>query len=325
MLKKLASTAAVVVMAVAAVPAAQAQEWPDEKPITLVVPFLPGAGNDLLGRLTAEHLTPRLGQQVVVENRSGAGSMIGLDSVAKAAPDGYTLLWSPSDGMTILPAVRETMPYTVPDDFEPLARIVQLGFVIAVHPDVPADTIEELIAYAKANPGRVRYGSSGVGGAPHMGPVLFASQTGIEMTHVPYAGLSAAIADLIGGHIEMVWITPTTARSHRDAGTIKVIAQTGEERHFLYPDDPTLKESGIDLTLGVFYGMFAPAGTPEPILERLRAEIADVLEDPAVKARFDELGYTVAYLPGQEFEELVVNELAGWQAVADQEGIVLED
>jgi tripartite-type tricarboxylate transporter receptor subunit TctC len=325
MLKKLALAAAAVALAMAASPAAQAQQWPEEKPITLVVPFLPGAGNDLLGRLTAEHLTPRLGQQVVVENRSGAGSMIGLDSVAKAEPDGYTLLWSPSDGMTILPAVRETMPYTVPDDFEPLARIVQLGFVIAVHPDVPADTIEELIAYAKANPGRIRYGSSGVGGAPHMGAVLFASQAGIEMTHVPYAGLSAAIADLIGGHIEMVWITPTTARSHRDAGTVKVIAQTGEERHFLYPDDPTLQESGIDLTLGVFYGMFAPAGTPEPILERLRVEIADVLEDPAVKARFDELGYTVAYLPGAAFEELVVNELAGWQAVADQEGIVLEE
>jgi tripartite-type tricarboxylate transporter receptor subunit TctC len=325
MLKKLASTAAVVVITMTAVPAAQAQECPDEKPITIVVPFLPGAGNDLLGRLVAEHLTPRLGQQVIVENRSGAGSMIGLDSVAKAAPDGYTLLWSPSDGMTILPAVRATMPYTVPDDFEPLARIVQLGFVIAVHPDVPADTIEDLIAYAKANPGRVRYGSSGVGGAPHMGSVLFASEAGIEMTHVPYAGLSAAIADLIGGHIEMVWITPPTARPHRDAGTVKVIGQTGEDRHFLYPDVPTLKESGIDLTLGVFYGMFAPAGTPEPILERLRVEIADVLEDAAVKARFDELGYTVAYLPGEAFEELVVNEFAGWQAVADQEGIVLED
>jgi tripartite-type tricarboxylate transporter receptor subunit TctC len=325
MLKKLVLAGAVVVMAMAAGPAAQAQEWPEEKPITLVVPFLPGAGNDLLGRLVAEHLTSRLGQQVVVENRSGAGSMIGLDSVAKAAPDGYTLLWSPSDGMTILPAVRETMPYTVPDDFEPLARIVQLGFVIAVHPDVQADTIEELIAYAKANPGRVRYGSSGVGGAPHMGCVLFASEAGIEMTHVPYAGLSAAIADLIGGHIEMVWITPPTARPHRDAGTVKVIGQTGEDRHFLYPDVPTLKESGVDVTLGVFYGMFAPAGTPEPILERLRAEIADVLEDPAVKARFDELGYTVAYLPGEGFEELVVDELEGWQAVAEREGIVLEE
>jgi tripartite-type tricarboxylate transporter receptor subunit TctC len=324
MLRQFTLAVAVVLTATISYPA-QAQEWPEDGPITLVVPYLPGAGNDLLGRLMAEHLTPRLGQEVVVENRAGAGSMIGLDSVAKAEPDGYTLLWSPSDGMTILPAVRQTMPYTVPDDFEFLARIVQLGFVIALHPDVPADSLEELIAYAKENPGRVRYGSSGVGGAPHMGPVLFSSQAGIEMTHVPYAGLSAAIADLVGGHIEMVWITPTTAAEHRDAGTVKVIAQTGEERHPLYPDDPTLKEAGIDLTLGVFYGMMAPAGTPEPILERLRSEISDTLEDPAVVARFDELGYTIAYMPGEEFEAFVVNELQGWEAVADQEGIVLEE
>jgi tripartite-type tricarboxylate transporter receptor subunit TctC len=309
----------------AALPAADAQEWPNEKPIILVVPYLPGAGNDLLGRLMAEHLTPRLGQQVVVENRAGAGSMIGLDSVAKAEPDGYTILWSPSDGMTILPSVRKEMPYTVPDDFEALARIVQLGFVIAVHPDLPVDSIEELVAYAKERPGEVRYGSSGVGGAPHMGPVRFASQADIEMTHVPYAGLSAAIADLIGGHIEMVWITPTTARSHRDAGTVKIIGQTGEERHALYPDDPTLKEAGYDLTLGVFYGMFAPAGTPDAILERLRTEIADVLDDPAVRARFDELGYTIAYLPGDEFREFVIEELGGWKAVAEAEDIALED
>lgn len=324
MLRQLAVGAAVALVAVMANPV-QSQEWPQGGPITLVVPFLPGAGNDLLGRLMAEQLTPRLGQQVVVENRAGGGSMIGLDSVAKSEPDGYTLLWSPSDGMTILPAVRKTVPYAVPDDFAFLARIVQLGFVIAVHPDLPADTVEELIDYAKANPGKIRYGSSGVGGAPHMGATLFASQAGIEMTHVPYAGLSAAIADLIGGHIEMVWITPPTAKPHYDAATVKVIAQTGEDRHALYPDVPTLKESGLDLTLGVFYGMMAPAGAPQPVLDRLRTEIAAILEDPPVRARFDELGYTIAYLPGDEFKDFVVNELQAWKALAAQEGIVLEE
>lgn len=322
----IAATAALAIGAAAAMPApASAQEWPEGGPITIVVPFLPGAGNDLLGRLTAEQLTQRLGQQVVVENVAGGGSAIGLDRVAKSDPDGYTLLWSPSDGMSILPAVRESTPYTVPDDFEFLARIVQLPFVVAVHPDVPADNIEELIAHSKENPGRVRYGSSGVGGAPHMGSVLFGSKTGVEQVHVPYSGISAAVADLIGGNIEVLWLTPTTAHKHHEAGTIRVIAQTGDTRHSIYPDVATLEESGVDMQLGVFYGMMAPAGTPEPILERLRTEIQAMLQDPAVKARFDELGYTIAYLGGEEFEEHVVDELEQWKAVAEQEGISLAD
>jgi tripartite-type tricarboxylate transporter receptor subunit TctC len=309
----------------AAFHAASAQEWPEEGPITIVVPFLPGAGNDILGRLTAEYLTGTLGQQVVVENVSGAGSMIGLESVASAEPDGYTLLWSPSDGMSILPAVRSEVPYEVPDDFEYLARIVQLGFVIAVHPDVPVDSIEELIEYSQENPGRVRYGSSGVGGAPHMGSVLLGSTAGIEQTHVPFSGISAAIADLIGGHIEVLWVTPPTAFSHHEEGTIRVIAQTGEERHPLYPDVPTLQESGIDLTLGVYYGMMAPAGTPEEILARLSEEIEAMTQDPDIEARMSEMGYTVGYLGREDFKNLVVEELEQWRAVAEQEGISLED
>lgn len=323
--RRLALLTSVVLVAFVAIPSAQAQEWPKKGPITLVVPFLPGAGNDLLGRLTAEHLTPRLGQQVVVENRAGGGSMIGLNSVAKARPDGYTILWSPSDGMTMLPAVRKTMPYKVPDDFEYLGRIVHMGFVIAVHPSMPVNTIAQLIDYSKKNPGKVRYGSSGVGGAPHMGPLLLASKTGIQQTHVPYKGLSAAITDLIGGHIESVWITPMTALKHHEAKTIKVIAQTGETRHFRYSEFPTLKESGIDLTLGVFYGMFAPKGTPAPILGRLRKEIAGVLADPTVKARFEKLGYTIGWQPGDEFRQSVIDELAAWKAIAKAHNIVLED
>jgi tripartite-type tricarboxylate transporter receptor subunit TctC len=275
--------------------------------------------------LTADYLTPKLGQQVIVENVPGGGSAIGLDRVAKAEPDGYELLWSPSDGMSILPAVRARVPYDVPDDFEYLARIVQLPFVVAVHPDVPADNIDELIAHSKDNPGRVRYGSSGVGGAPHMGSVLFSSITGVDQVHVPYSGISGALADLIGGNIEVLWLTPTTAAQHHEAGTIRVIAQTGESRHPLYPDIETLQESGVDMLLGVYYGMMAPAGTPEPIVERLRDEIAAMLEDEAILARLNEIGYTPAYLRGKDFEELVVAELEQWKAVAEAEGIALED
>lgn len=304
---------------------AGAQEWPTGGPITIVVPFNPGAGNDLLGRLTAEYLTGALGQTVVVENVPGGGSAIGLDRVARADPDGYQLLWSPSDGMSILPAVRAKVPYSVPDDFEYLARIVQLPFVVAVHPSVPATTIQEFIAHSQANPGRVRYGSSGVGGAPHMGSVLFGSVAGVEQVHVPYSGISVALADLIGGNIEALWLTPTTAASHNTAGTIRVIAQTGETRHSLYPDIPTLKESGVDMLLGVYYGMMAPAGTPEPILTRLRDEIGNMIADPVIAARLDQLGYTAAFLRGDDFEALVVRELEQWRAMAAAEGIRLED
>lgn len=306
-------------------PSASAQEWPEAGPITIIVPFNPGAGNDLLGRMTADYMTRTLGQQVVVENVPGGGSAIGLDRVANADPDGYTLLWSPSDGMSILPAVRSNVPYTVPDDFEFLARIVQLPFVVAVNPSVPAENIEELIAHSQANPGRIRYGSSGVGGAPHMGTVLFGSIADVEQVHVPYSGISVALADLIGGNIEVLWLTPPTAFPHHDAGTIRVIAQTGTERHRLYPDIPTLLESDIDMTLGVFYGMMAPRGTPEPILERLRDEIAAMLEDEDILSLLSERGFPPAFLRGAEFEAMVVAELEQWRAVAEAEGIQLED
>lgn len=305
---------------------ASAQDWPQGGPITIVVPFLPGAGNDLLGRMTAEYLTGTLGQQVSVENVAGGGSAIGLDKVAKSTPDGYTLLWSPSDGMSILPAVRASLPYKVPEDFEYLARIVQLPFVVAVHPDVPANNIDELIAHSKANPGRVRYGSSGVGGAPHMGSVLFGSVAGVEQVHVPYSGISAAVADLIGGNIEVLWLTPTTAFKHHEAGTIRVIAQTGADgRHPLYPDIATLRESGVDMELGVYYGMMVPTGTPEAIVERLRDELGGMLRDEAILARLNQLGYTPAFLRGDDFKAQVVRELEQWRAVAAAEGIKLED
>jgi len=319
-----AIVAAVAAVAVGA-PGAAAQEWPRGGPITIIVPFLPGAGNDLLGRLTAEQLTRRLGQQVVVENVAGGGSAIGLDRAARAKPDGYTLLWSPSDGMSVLPAVRKTVPYKVPDDFEYLARIVQLPFVVAVHPSVPAKNVAELVAISKERPGRIRYGSSGVGGAPHMGAVLFGIRTGVRQTHIPFNGISAAVTDLIGGHTEMLWLTPTTGLPHHQSGKIRVIAQTGPERHPLYPDTPTLKEAGVNVELTVYYGMMTPKGTPAAILDRLRAEIRNMMEDPAVKKRFDELGYTMAYLGGEDFKKVVVDELSQWRTVAAEAGISLAD
>jgi len=317
-MRRTLAVAALLGLAVAVVPlTARAQEYPKAGPVKIIVPFLPGAGNDLLGRLTAEHLTPRLGQSVIVENKAGAGSQIGIDFVAKSKPDGYNLVWAASDGITILPAVKTGMPYKVPDDFAYIARIVQLPFVLAVSPRIPVTTVAELIAYAKANPGKVRYGTSGIGGAPHMGTVLFEKNTGVDMLHVPFAGISAVITALRGDTIDIALITPPTVKPHTDAGAFRAIATTGRQRHALFPNVPTLEEAGLPgVVVVVWYGILAPAGTPEPTLARLRNEVADLLKDPKVTARLDQLGYQISYLAGDAFRDYIVADLEQWRTVA---------
>ena len=303
--------------------AATGQDYPT-RPVRIVVPFLPGAGNDTLGRMTAEFLTPRLGQSVFVENKAGAGSQIGIDLVAKSPPDGYNLVWAASDGITILPAVKAGMPYKVPDDFSFIARIVQIPFVIAVNPDLPIKSVAELIAYAKANPGKLKYGTSGIGGGPHMGSALLEKEAGIEMLHIPYSGVSAAIQALLGKTIDIALITPPTVKPYTDSGQFRAIATTGKERHPLFADLPTLEEAGIPVTVVVWYGILAPAGTPEPVLARLRKEVADGLKDPKVVQRLTTLGYQVTYLPGDEFKAFVVKDADQWKSVARSAKIVLD-
>ena len=313
----------VALAAAAAVCTAVAQDYPNH-PVKIVVPFAPGAGNDTLGRLTAEFLTPRLGQPVVVENKAGAGSQIGIDYVAKSPPDGYNMVWSASDGITILPAVKPNMPYKVPDDFAFIARIVQIPFVIAVNPDLPIKNMADLIAYAKANPGKLKYGTSGIGGGPHMGSALIEKAAGIEMLHVPYSGVAPAMNALLGKSIDIALVTPPTVKPYTDSGQFRAIATTGSERHPLFPDLPTLTEAGVPVTVVVWYGVLAPAGTPEPVLAKLRKEIADGLQDPKVKQRLATLGYQVSYLPGDEFKAFVVKDANQWKDVAKTAKIQLD-
>ncbi len=305
---------AVIALAWGVAPAV-AQDYPS-RPVRIVVPFAAGAGNDLLGRLLAAELTKRLGGQVFVENKPGAASQLGTDLVAKSAPDGYTLLWTASDGLSVLPAVKASMPYKIPDDFIFIASPTRISFVIAAHPDVPAKSLKELIAYAKANPGKLNYGSAGLGSAPHMGVALFANAAGIDMVHVPFAGLGPSLNAVMAGTVQLSLTTVPFAKPQGEAGKIRNLGITGPSRDPLLPDVPTLQELGLPVTTQVFFGLLAPAGTPEPIVTRLRKEVGEIANDAAVVERLRTLGYPPAYLDGSTYRDTILKDLEQWRAVA---------
>ena len=292
-----------------------AQEYP-ARPVRIVVPFAPGAGNDLLGRLIAAELTKRLGGQVYVENKPGAGSQIGTDLAAKSPPDGYTLLWTASDGLSVLPAVKASMPYKVPEDFVFIAQLTRISFVIAVNPKVPVHSLAELIAYAKANPNKLNYGSAGPGSAPHMGLALLSTAARINMVHVPFGGLGPSLNAVMAGTVELSLSTVPFAKPQADAGTVRVIAITGSKRDALFPDVPTLREAGLPVTTEVFFGLLAPAQTPEPIVARIRKEIAEIAKEPAVVERLKTLGYPADYLAGDAYRDAILKDLEQWRGVA---------
>ena len=305
---------AVIALAWGVAPAV-AQDYPS-RPVRIVVPFAAGAGNDLLGRLLAAELTKRLSGQVFVENKPGAASQLGTDLVAKSPPDGYTLLWTASDGLSVLPAVKASMPYKIPDDFIFIASPTRISFVIAAHPDVPAKSLKELIAYAKANPGKLNYGSAGLGSAPHMGVALFANAAGIDMVHVPFAGLGPSLNAVMAGTVQLSLTTVPFAKPQGEAGKIRNLAITGPSRDPLLPDVPTLQELGLPVTTQVFFGLLAPAGTPEPIVTRLRKEVGEIANDAAVVERLRTLGYPPAYLDGSAYRDTILKDLEQWRAVA---------
>jgi tripartite-type tricarboxylate transporter receptor subunit TctC len=320
----LRKTIVAALMAFGIAAAAHAQDYPNQ-PVKMIVPFAAGGGNDVMARITSEFLSQRTKQQFIVENRPGAGSMIGLDFAARQKPDGYTLLWSPSDGITILPAVKASVPYKVPEDFSYVARITQLPLIIVASPQAPFKTFQEFLAYAKANPGKVRYGSSGVGTAPHLVAVLFMRAAGIEATHIPYQGTGPALTALSGNHIDLLLPDPGSAKPFVENNSIRALAVTDTVRHPSYPNVPTMEQAGLASSATVFYGTFAPAGTPEPILQKLRGEMAEVLKDPKYVERIGQMGFQPSYLAGAEFKDAIVKELEQWKGIAAAANIKLAD
>lgn len=302
---------------------ARAEEFPS-KPVRIVVPYSPGAGNDNLSRLTGDYLTKQLGQRFFVENKPGAGSEIGCDFVVRANPDGYTIMWSASDGISLLPAVKHDLPYRVPEDFTFIAMVTDFTELISVNAGLPIKTLQDLIDYARSNPGKLRYGTAGVGGAPHLATVLFAQMAKIEMVHVPFGGVAPALTAVAGGHIDLALASPQASKPFTDSGNVRPIAIADRKRHKFYPDVPTTVEAGMpDLVVTFWAGLMGPAGLPEPVLARLEKEIETMLSDPEIVDRLDKLGYVPVYKDSATFKDFVVADLTKWRETAKSANISL--
>jgi len=258
--------------------------YPD-RPVRLVVPYSAGGSTDTVARLVGARLSERLGQQFVVDNRTGAGTLIGTEIVARAAPDGHTLLMA-TPPLAVNPALYEKVPYVLERDFAAVTNIAASSNLLVVHPSVAAASTRELISLLKANPGKHNYGSSGVGGAGHLAMALFTSMAGVEAVHVPYKGGAPAVADLVAGRLSLMMANLTTAQPHIRSGRLRALGIGTSKRSTLFPDLPTIAESGVPgYEANNWNGLVAPARTPKAILDRLYREIAAVLREPAVAER----------------------------------------
>ncbi len=301
-----------------------AQDYPS-RPVRVVVPFAAGGGTDLVGRIVAQELTKRLGQQFFIENKPGAAAQTGTDLVAKSPADGYTLLWTVTDGLSVLPAVKASVPYKIPEDFAFIAGVLQVPFAVTVNAKLPVKSMAELVAYAKANPDKLNFGSAGIGSAPHMGIALMSAAAGISMVHVPFNGLGPMANALVAGTVDIGLVTPTQVKPHADSGTLRVLALTGKTRSPVLPDVPTLQQSGLNVTTIVGYGLSAPAGTPEPIQARLKKVISEMIADKEVTARLSGLGYETNLQIGDAYKDFIVNDLEQWRGVAKAANIKIEN
>jgi tripartite-type tricarboxylate transporter receptor subunit TctC len=274
---------------------AWASDWTPTRPIKLVVPSTPGGGADITGRLFGEKLSAALGQPVVVENKGGAGGLQGTDSVAKSAPDGYTLLLGSDYAFTVYPQLRKP-PYDPVKDFEPIGLIENLPLVLTVNPQrVPATNMKELLALVKANPGKYSIASSGVGASNHLAAEYLKHQAGLDLLHVPYKGAAEATLAVLSGQTDMVFNSPATLLPHFQTGKLKAMGISTASRSHILPDLPTLMESGVSsYDIGIWFGFFFPANTPKPIVDRVNAELQTILAMPDVRKKIFDMGYTPA-------------------------------
>ncbi|MDQ6684019.1 MAG: tripartite tricarboxylate transporter substrate binding protein [Pseudomonadota bacterium] len=290
------------------------------RPVTLVVPFSPGGFTDVVARVLADGLGKSLGQPVVIENKAGAGSTIGADFVARAAPDGHTLLMI-STTHVISPAIYKSLPYDPYKSFVPVAKLVEGPYVMVVNAQVPAKSVAEFIALAKARPGTLDYSSSGNGSSQHLMAAMFGSMAGLKMNHIPYRGSGQSLSDLSGGVVQMSFVGAPIAVAHSKAGRIRSLAVTSAKRSAQLPDVPTLDEAGVPgYDASIWLGLLAPAGTPPAIVNRLNAELVKVLNTPETKAAILATGVEVSLSTPAEFGKLLESEGRKWGRVAREVG-----
>jgi tripartite-type tricarboxylate transporter receptor subunit TctC len=299
--------------------ASLAQTYP-ARPVRLVVPYPPGGGTDIIGRVVAQKLSDAFGQQVVVDNRGGAGGTIGTEIVAKSAPDGHTLLMVPTSHV-INPSLYPRLPYDTVRDFAPITLAASATIVLATHPSVSVKSVKELIALAKARPGQLNFGSAGNGTVFHLTGELFKRQAGIDIVHVPFKGGGPTVSALAGGQIATAFETLLALSSHIKAGRVNALAVTGARRSAAMPNLPTVAELGFPAIVAEnWYGFYAPAGTPQPVIARLHAEIVKGLKQPDVTQRFLELGTEVVGSTPDELAAHVRNEIAKWSRTVKESG-----
>lgn len=305
------------------VSAAALAEYP-ERPIRLIVSYPPGGGTDVTARAIAPKLSELLGRQILIDNRPGAGSTIGTDLVAKAAPDGYTLHMTDTT-FGIIPGLYAKLPFDAVRDFQPVVQVTSVPVGMVVHPSLPVRSPRELVALAKAKPGALNFGSGGIGTPVHMAGELLKLAAKIDIVHIPYKGAGPAFTDLMGGHFHLMFPTLQSAVPHIKSGRLRLIGLTTEKRSSAFPDTPTLGEAGYPGVLATaWFGIQAPKATPQTIVARLHAETIKALQDPGVRQRFETEGADVIGSSPAEFSAFIANEIAKWTKVVKDAGIKAE-
>jgi tripartite-type tricarboxylate transporter receptor subunit TctC len=319
-----AARALTAVLLLAAGAQAQAQQDYPVKPIRIVVPSSPGGGTDILARQIAQKLTERWGQQVIVDNRPGAGQMIGIELVAKAAPDGYTLALTASP-LALNTVLYKKVPYDPVRDFAPISQVAAMVMVVVTHPSLPARSIRELIALAKARPGELVYGSSGIGTGPHLAMELFLSMAGVKMGHVPYKGTNPGMIDTMAGQVQVLMSTLLPPLPHIRTGRLRPLGVTGSKRVVSLPDVPTIAEAGVPgYEVIQWYGIVAPANTPRDVIAKLHGEIANILKSPEVREKLAADGAEPVGSTPEQFAAFIREEIAKWGKVVKSAGIRIE-
>jgi tripartite-type tricarboxylate transporter receptor subunit TctC len=297
--------------------------YPD-KPLTMIVPFPPGGPTDLVARVIGKAMGDSMGQPIVIENRGGANGNIGASMAAKAAPDGYTMIYNTS-AVALSPSLYKNLAYDVTKDLSPVALAAVVPLALVVHPSVPANNVKEFIAHVKANPGKLSYGSAGAGNVTHLGAFQFLQANNLEAVHIPYKGSAPADMDLVGGQIQFMTDTVNSVAAFVKDKRMKMLAVTTPKRISLFPEVPTLAESGMPgFEVGAWQGLMVPAGTPKPVIDKLNAELRKALANPEVRAKLAQQGAEPLGSSPEEYGAYIRKEIDRWGAVVKQSGVKAE-